>query len=110
MTDGERVELDVFLEIQVLVEIFDARVIGDVACLARRILGKQSRGRSADELRASRQHVGPEPGVESRIVYDADECREPLRLAHSRIQSSSAPTSRLLPRSRLCNHGWPRPN
>ena len=91
---GERVELDVFLEIEISVVIFDTGIVGDVAGLAGGVFGKQRGGRAADELRAFREHIRPKPGVQSRIVYVANECGDTLDVAHSRIPSSNVPPAK----------------
>src|SRR5579863_7098779 len=57
MADRERIELYVFLKIEMFEAVFDARVISNVAGLAGGILGKQRGGGTANELRASRQNA-----------------------------------------------------
>jgi hypothetical protein len=55
MADRKRVELDVFLEVELLVMRIDAAVVGGVSGLAGGILGEQGRRLAADELVCSRR-------------------------------------------------------
>ena len=82
VADRERIELDDFLEVELLVLRIDAGVIRDMPRLAGGVLGKERSRRAADELRTLGKHADPQPWVERRVVDLADEKGEPLVFPH----------------------------
>jgi hypothetical protein len=70
----DRIELDVFFEIEVSVKWCDAAVFEiNVAAVIRGIVPKYGRGRAPNERRDFLKHARPQRSIERRIVDIADQ-------------------------------------